>query len=193
MWKGRKNKVGDRQGPCTVLTKHSRKRQLANTCRERRSDVSFPRRDASNLIPYYDCSPFPFLYDHSQTLVYDMFFMRVLSCLSVLLLALAVVAGDAPTELKIDRTYIPEDCKVTSQKGDRLHMHYVSILLTSQIEASAQHMVHRLASFGRTGTSSIRGETYTRAHAYCSEILLCYSISLDRGQPLPLTRKSPAS
>ncbi|KAI0779403.1 hypothetical protein C8Q74DRAFT_1199146 [Fomes fomentarius] len=54
--------------------------------------------------------------------------MRVLSCLSVLLLALAVVAEDAPTELKIDRTYIPEDCKVTSQKGDRLHMHYTGKL-----------------------------------------------------------------
>lgn len=44
----------------------------------------------------------------------------------MLVLALAVVAEDAPTELKIDRTSIPENCKVTSQKGDRLHMHYVS-------------------------------------------------------------------
>ena len=56
-----------------------------------------------------------------------MFFMRVLGCLSVLLFALAVVAEEPPTELKIDRTYVPEDCKVTSQKGDRLHMHYVSV------------------------------------------------------------------
>ncbi|KAI0744160.1 hypothetical protein C8Q80DRAFT_1106471 [Daedaleopsis nitida] len=47
------------------------------------------------------------------------------------MLALAVVAEDAPTELKIDRTLVPEDCKVTSQKGDRLHMHYTGKLWTN--------------------------------------------------------------
>ncbi|KAI0692012.1 hypothetical protein C8T65DRAFT_670138 [Cerioporus squamosus] len=57
-----------------------------------------------------------------------MFFMRILSCLSVLLLALAVVAEDAPTELKIDRTFVPDDCKLTAQKGDRLSVHYTGKL-----------------------------------------------------------------
>ena len=46
------------------------------------------------------------------------------------LLALAAVANDAaPTELQIDRTYVPEDCKVTAQNGDRLQVHYVSSCL----------------------------------------------------------------
>ena len=59
-------------------------------------------------------------------LFHDMFFMRILGCLSVLILALAVVAEDAPTELKIDTTYVPDDCKVKSQNGDKLQVHYVS-------------------------------------------------------------------
>ena len=55
-----------------------------------------------------------------------MIFTRVLGCVSVLMLALAAVANDAaPTELQIDRTYVPEDCKVTAQNGDRLQVHYV--------------------------------------------------------------------
>ena len=59
-----------------------------------------------------------------------MIFTRVLGCVSVLMLALAAVANDAaPTELQIDRTYVPEDCKVTAQNGDRLQVHYVSARL----------------------------------------------------------------
>ena len=63
-----------------------------------------------------------------------MIFTRVLACVSVLLLAVGASAEETaaqpqPTELKIDRTYVPEDCKVTAKKGDRLHMHYVSIEL----------------------------------------------------------------
>lgn len=55
-----------------------------------------------------------------------MFFMRILGCISALLFALAVVAEDAPTELKIDRTFVPDNCKLTAQNGDRLSVHYVS-------------------------------------------------------------------
>ena len=58
--------------------------------------------------------------------VTTMFFMRILGCISVLLFALAVVAEDAPTELKIDRTFVPDNCKLTAQNGDRLSVHYVS-------------------------------------------------------------------
>ncbi|OSD06929.1 hypothetical protein PYCCODRAFT_1382917 [Trametes coccinea BRFM310] len=60
-----------------------------------------------------------------------MFFMRILGCLSVLALALAVVAQDTPTELKIDTTYVPEDCKVKSQNGDRLQVHYTGTLYSN--------------------------------------------------------------
>ncbi|OJT07411.1 FK506-binding protein 2 [Trametes pubescens] len=57
-----------------------------------------------------------------------MFFMRILGCISAVMLALAVTAQDTPTELKIDKTYVPEDCKVKSQNGDRLQVHYVRLL-----------------------------------------------------------------
>ncbi|KAI9062835.1 hypothetical protein FKP32DRAFT_1651699 [Trametes sanguinea] len=57
--------------------------------------------------------------------------MRILGCLSVLALALAVVAQDTPTELKIDTTYVPEDCKVKSQNGDRLQVHYTGTLYSN--------------------------------------------------------------
>ena len=56
-----------------------------------------------------------------------MFFMRILGSLSVLLLALVARAADAPTKLGIDTTYLPEDCKLKSQNGDRLQVHYVSV------------------------------------------------------------------
>ena len=58
-----------------------------------------------------------------------MIFTRVIACVSMLMLAVGASAEEAaaqPTELKIDRTYVPEDCKVTAQQGDKLHMHYVS-------------------------------------------------------------------
>lgn len=58
----------------------------------------------------------------------NMFFMRILGCVSALILALAVTAQDTPTELKIDTTFLPEDCKVKSQNGDRLQVHYVRSL-----------------------------------------------------------------
>ncbi|KAM5540271.1 hypothetical protein V8D89_006090 [Ganoderma adspersum] len=63
-----------------------------------------------------------------------MIFTRVIACVSMLMLAVAASAEEAaaqPTELKIDRTYVPEDCKVTSQQGDKLHMHYTGKLWTN--------------------------------------------------------------
>ena len=59
-----------------------------------------------------------------------MFFARTLGSLSVLVLALAAFAADAPTELGIDRTFVPEGCKLTAQSGDRLQVHYVSFSLS---------------------------------------------------------------
>ncbi|CDO75951.1 hypothetical protein BN946_scf184914.g1 [Trametes cinnabarina] len=57
-----------------------------------------------------------------------MFVMRILGFISVLALALVVVAQDTPTELKIDTTYVPADCKLKSQNGDRLKVHYSGTL-----------------------------------------------------------------
>ncbi|TBU61690.1 hypothetical protein BD310DRAFT_812719 [Dichomitus squalens] len=48
------------------------------------------------------------------------------------MLALAVVAEEAtPAELQIDRTYVPDNCKVTAQNGDRLQVHYTGKLWTN--------------------------------------------------------------
>jgi FK506-binding protein 2 len=53
--------------------------------------------------------------------------MLVLKWLSVLALtALAASADTDVPELVIDRTYIPTDCPVKSQKGDKIRVHYVS-------------------------------------------------------------------
>ncbi|KAI0663459.1 hypothetical protein C8Q70DRAFT_1050136 [Cubamyces menziesii] len=57
--------------------------------------------------------------------------MRVLSCLSVLALALAAIAQDTPTELKIDVDYLPAECKLKSQNGDRLKVHYTGTLYSN--------------------------------------------------------------
>ncbi|RPD57598.1 hypothetical protein L226DRAFT_456872 [Lentinus tigrinus ALCF2SS1-7] len=54
--------------------------------------------------------------------------MRILGCISALLFALAVVAEDTPTELKIERTHVPDNCKLTAQNGDRLSVHYTGKL-----------------------------------------------------------------
>ena len=65
-----------------------------------------------------------------------MFFARALGSLSVLVLALAAFAADAPTELGIDRTFVPEGCKLTAQSGDRLQVHYVSFSVGVYINRS---------------------------------------------------------
>jgi hypothetical protein len=51
--------------------------------------------------------------------------MQLLNWLSGLLLAVAVVAKDAPTELGIETTYTPADCSKKAQKGDSITVHYV--------------------------------------------------------------------
>jgi hypothetical protein len=53
----------------------------------------------------------------------------LLKWLSVLILAAFAAAELADTdvpELVIDKTYIPADCTVKAQKGDKIRVHYVS-------------------------------------------------------------------
>ncbi|OBZ71026.1 hypothetical protein A0H81_09152 [Grifola frondosa] len=57
--------------------------------------------------------------------------MRVLGCISVLVFALIAAAAEAPTELKIDTTYLPAECPVKSQHGDALKVHYTGKLFTN--------------------------------------------------------------
>lgn len=51
--------------------------------------------------------------------------MRLLVVLSSLLAATLALAKEAPTELVIDTTFTPEDCKVKAQTGDSIQVHYV--------------------------------------------------------------------
>ncbi|KZT10778.1 uncharacterized protein LAESUDRAFT_643547 [Laetiporus sulphureus 93-53] len=51
----------------------------------------------------------------------------------VLLLAIfaAAEAPEPPTELEINTTYLPEDCKVKAQNGDVLNVHYTGKLFSN--------------------------------------------------------------
>lgn len=49
-----------------------------------------------------------------------------LSLLSVFLLAAAALADEQPKELKIDTTYLPENCVEKAKTGDSIQVHYVS-------------------------------------------------------------------
>jgi len=58
--------------------------------------------------------------------------MLVLKWLSVLALATFAAAADVAAtdvpELVIDKTYVPADCTVKTQKGDKIHVHYTGKL-----------------------------------------------------------------
>ncbi len=54
--------------------------------------------------------------------------MKVLSWIScVLLTAVAVLADVQPTELQVDTTHVPPECRGRASSGDRIAVHYVSI------------------------------------------------------------------
>ena len=55
--------------------------------------------------------------------------MQLLGWFSTLLLCAAVLAVDAPTELIIETTFMPEECSVKAALGDEIFVHYVSIFV----------------------------------------------------------------
>ncbi|KAJ7219949.1 hypothetical protein GGX14DRAFT_532691 [Mycena pura] len=57
--------------------------------------------------------------------------MRVVAWLSSLLFAAAVLAGDPPKELKIDATFLPDECPAKAAKGDSIQVHYTGTLFTT--------------------------------------------------------------
>ncbi|KAJ7116055.1 hypothetical protein C8R44DRAFT_628833 [Mycena epipterygia] len=57
--------------------------------------------------------------------------MRVATWLSSLLFAVVVLAADAPTELQIETTHLPEDCPAKAQKGDSIQVHYTGTLFST--------------------------------------------------------------
>lgn len=55
--------------------------------------------------------------------------MQLLSWFSVLVFALIVSAKSSAevTELQIETSYKPDDCKVVASKGDKVKVHYVRV------------------------------------------------------------------
>ncbi|KAJ6625791.1 hypothetical protein B0H10DRAFT_2161654 [Mycena sp. CBHHK59/15] len=60
--------------------------------------------------------------------------MRVASWISSLLFAVVVLATDAPTELQIETTYLPDDCPAKAQKGDAIQVHYTGTLFSTGVK-----------------------------------------------------------
>lgn len=44
------------------------------------------------------------------------------------LFAVAVVAKEEPTQLKIETTYLPDECPYQTQQGDPVKVHYVGVV-----------------------------------------------------------------
>ncbi|KAJ7594507.1 hypothetical protein C8J56DRAFT_885083 [Mycena floridula] len=58
--------------------------------------------------------------------------MQILNWLSVVLLAaVAVAETEAPTELKIETTFLPDVCTTKAQNGDSIKVHYTGTLFTT--------------------------------------------------------------
>ncbi|KAJ7352593.1 hypothetical protein DFH08DRAFT_859365 [Mycena albidolilacea] len=55
--------------------------------------------------------------------------MRVV--LSLLFAAVAVLAAEAPKELQIETTYLPDDCPAKAAKGDQIKVHYTGTLFAN--------------------------------------------------------------
>ncbi|KAJ7158917.1 hypothetical protein C8R46DRAFT_1110768 [Mycena filopes] len=57
--------------------------------------------------------------------------MRVATWLSSLVFAVVVLAADAPTELQIETTFMPEECPAKATKGDSIQVHYTGTLFAT--------------------------------------------------------------
>ncbi|KAF7793986.1 hypothetical protein EIP86_005111 [Pleurotus ostreatoroseus] len=57
--------------------------------------------------------------------------MDLLSLLFALIVACVVSAAEPPTELKIETTYMPDDCSAKATKGDRIKVHYTGTLFSN--------------------------------------------------------------
>lgn len=92
--------------------------------------------------------------------------MHLLNVLPAFLFALMVAAVDQPTELKLESTYLPDDCTVKAQNGDKLQVHYVR-------RSISQCLCH--ADFIRvfqTGKLFSNGNKFDSRSVYCSRTLL---------------------
>jgi hypothetical protein len=116
--------------------------------------------------------------------------MLFFSWLSCLFFAALVVAKEAPTELVINTTYLPDDCTAKAKKGDKISVHYVSI---RRRDSDATNLTEIMRMVCRVANCSRMTKNLTPG----SLLLICRSLynlrvihgSFKRGTPLPLTRK----
>lgn len=102
---------------------------------EFRLPVTAPRRVSSDRGTCNFRSSFCCISIRSSTTIVNMQLFKY--CLSALFLAACVLAAEPPKELKIETTYLPEDCPVKAAKGDKIKVHYVS----AQTQASQRRYV----------------------------------------------------
>ncbi|KAJ3522253.1 hypothetical protein NMY22_g11970 [Coprinellus aureogranulatus] len=65
--------------------------------------------------------------------------MRFFTVVFSLLVATLALAKEAPTELIIDITFTPEDCKLKAQTGDSIQVHYTGTLHASGKKFDSSH------------------------------------------------------
>lgn len=68
----------------------------------------------------------PNAYIHTRTTGFSVTMQFLTFWLSVLALAVCVLAAEPPKELQIAVTYLPDDCPATAKTGDAIKVHYVS-------------------------------------------------------------------
>ena len=59
--------------------------------------------------------------------------MQLLGFVSLLVFVATALAAEAPTELVIDTTYLPDNCHVKAKTGDSIRVHYVRLYLTTAV------------------------------------------------------------
>lgn len=119
------------------------------------------------------------------------FSLQLLTLVSLVFFALLALADEAPTELVIDTTYLPESCNAKAAKGDSIKVHYVRDICYIFKEQNIDHSYFRLERFFLMATSSIQG-LWSASRVWNWDERLT-SASHDRGSPLPLTRTCPLS
>lgn len=119
------------------------------------------------------CSPLFYLY----------FTMRVATWLSSVLFAAVVLAADPPTELQILTTFLPEECPTKAAKGDSIKVHYVTSS-SLRCHSATNPAIDRYPLLQR---QQVRLQVCSPIYSRMNNTSYA-RYSLDRGQPLPLTR-----
>jgi hypothetical protein len=108
--------------------------------------------------------------------------MLLVKWVSSILFAVVVLAAEPPTELDIKTTHAPADCTVKAKKGDSIKVHYVC---PSSCHPIIPKHLPDWNPFLQWEQIRLQVGPFHESTAFAE---LTLSRSLDRGQPLPLTR-----